>query len=517
MVMTQGLGVRGAVFFIFLGALTSLSFAPLGFFPIVFLSMPILVKALDYSKTKKRAFFVGGWFAFGLFSAGLYWVGFSFLAQSNIPHWAAPIAVMALAAALSVFVALSFVLAHKFWHQRPSRVLIFALCWVVFEWLRGNMFTGFPWHQMAQIWSNHTVVMQSVSLFGSSGLSFITVFVAASIVLVSDKSGSSRRSWLTSSMVLAIAVVGFGSIRLQQADVSYYPDVRLRLVQANISQVEKWPREFWQRNINQHIALSTENYGQNPPTHIIWPETAVPYQLHSSDEMRSIIMDGLGSNAYLVTGVPRVDRSSQASAEQKNDFRLYNSIIGIAPNGGVEMTYDKFHLVPFGEYTPFAGVLGKLGIEKFVDGAVGFSSGSGPQTHSLSGLPSFSPLICYEIIFPSSVRQNNKASWILNLTNDAWFGDSFGPYQHFAQARLRAVEEGVAIVRVAGTGISGVIDPWGRVVGKINLFEQGYLDSKLPKPTASETPYSKFGDMVFLFMVLLSMLNLVVLVKRAND
>ncbi|MCK5041298.1 MAG: apolipoprotein N-acyltransferase [Sphingomonadales bacterium] len=479
-----------------------------------------MVKSLDYAETGSRAFYVGGWFAFGMFAVGLYWVAYSFLAQTDVPQWTAPIAVMALAVALSVFVALSFVVAHKFGRfgpfgqRQPSRIIIFALSWALFEWLRGHMFTGFPWHQMAHVWSDTPVVMQTVSLLGSYGLSFLTVLVAASLVLFFDNKSTSRRAVMTVSLVVSIAVVGFGIIRLNGAEVSYYPDVRLRLVQANITQLEKWPREFWSRNVNQHIALSVdgtnaEEGADNSPTHVIWPETAVPYSLHSVEGVRSIIMGELGGNAHLITGVPRVDRDGQTGA-----VRLYNSIIGISPQGEVEMTYDKFHLVPFGEYIPFADVLGRLGIGKFVEGEVGFTSGPGPQTLNLSGLPSFSPLICYEIIFPSSVRQNNNASWILNLTNDAWFGDSFGPYQHFAQARFRAIEEGVAVVRVAGAGISGVIDPWGRVESKIGLFQQGYLDASLPKPTVSQPLYSKLGDISFAFIIILSLIGFAIIAKR---
>lgn len=512
--MIQSKGIRGAFFFAVLGALTSLSFAPVSFFPIVFFSLPLLVKSIDFAKTKKQAFFIGGWFGFGLFSAGLYWVGFSFLAQTNVPQWSAPIAVMALAGALSMFVAFSFVAAFHFWRAGSSRVIVFSISFVLFEWLRGHMFTGFPWHQMAHIWSDTPLVMQSVSLVGSYGLSFLTVLVASSLVLFFDKPASGRKLVVVPAIIIAILVTGFGYYRLQM-EVKYYPDVRLRLVQANIPQVEKWPREYWLRNVNKHINLSTSTDEKQPPTHVIWPETAVPYDLHNIAEVRSVIMEGLGGNTHLITGVPRVERFDN-DEQNLGGMRLYNSIVGINPNAEIAMTYDKFHLVPFGEYIPLMDVLGRFGIDKFVEGEVGFSTGAGLETHSLSGLPPFSPLICYEIIFPSSVRADENASWILNLTNDAWFGDSFGPYQHFAQAKFRAIEEGVAVVRVAGTGISGVIDPWGRVIGKINLFEQGYLDASLPKPTFSNTPYSKLGNLAFFLLLLGSLLWLIYIVKREN-
>ena len=510
--LVQLTGAKGALFYIILGALTSLSFAPTGLFLLVFISFPLLVRGLDFSTTKGRAFYIGGWFALGLFSAGLHWVGFSFLAQTDVPAWGGYFAVLALAVALSLFVALGFVVAQFFWRKSALRILLFAIVWAVFEWLRGHMFTGLPWHLMAQIWSDTPVIMQSLSIVGSYGLSFLTVFVAASPALFFNKLNVGRYYIFISAALISSTVLVFGGVRLQQAEVSYFPDVRLRLVQANVPQLEKWTRENWSRNVNRHIGLSVDSWPEGgAPTHIIWPETAVPYYLDSRPDVRADIMEALGGSVHLITGTPRLVRADSAGGVKNT--QLYNSIVALSPDAEVSMTYDKSHLVPFGEYVPLYGLLEAVGVTKMVAGSVGFSSGSGVKTENISGLPSFSPLICYEIIFPNFVRLSD-AKWILNLTNDAWFGESFGPYQHFAQARFRAVEEGVSVVRVAGTGISAVIDPWGRVQGQINLAQQGYLDAKLPKPSLGLTPYSQYGDIIFLALFLFSLGALTALLRR---
>jgi apolipoprotein N-acyltransferase len=276
--------------------------------------------------------------------------------------------------------------------------------------------------------------------------------------------------------------------------------VMLRLVQPNIDQASKWLPELRRGHIENQMRLSS-GPGARPVSHVIWAETAVPFLLTSEPELRSQLAGIVPRNGLLITGAPRLSGSGTPQ-------RLSNSLHGLDETGAVVGIYDKHHLVPFGEYTPLRSVLGWLGLGKLTVGGQGFSAGPGLATLDLPGLPPFSPLICYEIIFPGRVvAEGPRPQWLLNLTNDAWFGISSGPYQHFASARIRAVEEGLPMVRVANTGISAVVDPYGRVYGRLHLNRVGVLDSALPKPVKGVTLYARYGDGMGLFCIVILVIS----------
>jgi apolipoprotein N-acyltransferase len=304
----------------------------------------------------------------------------------------------------------------------------------------------------------------------------------------------SRRPWIIVAAALALPLTAWagGALRLGlTAEPGPTDGVGLRIVQSNIPQREKWAARYQERNLRLFLDLSLLD---RPAwiTHVIWPETAATFLPGDSPSLRRILAAAVPPGGLLITGAPR--RTGTGA-------RLANAMVAIDGAGHIAARYDKHHLVPFGEYVPFADY---LPIEKITPGRSGFAPGPGPRTLRLRGLPPFSPLICYEVIFPGEVApEDDRPAWLLNLTNDAWYGISAGPHQHLAQSRVRAVEEGVPLVRAAYTGISAVIDPFGRVLQRRALNEAGVIDTRLPKPLADAPPYARWRDLPFWTIMLL--------------
>lgn len=496
----EGWRLRGLSFL--LGALLALAFAPFGLLFMPFVILPIIILILDQQPDRRGGFVVGWWFGFGHFLAGLFWIGYSFLAQSQVPAWAAPLAVIALCYALAYFFAFTF-MAYKTWSPAGwQRVLKFAVVWVIFEWLRGHIFTGLPWNLMANMWFVSDQMMQWAAFLGSYGLSFITVFCAAGLVLFVSRPSDTgivgiRAKYVPPALLVAFFLIG--GMRLYGAELKYHDNVRLRIVQAAIPQTEKWVRANWRANYMRHVDLSLGADGGRNITHVIWPETAIPYSTIDLEPARRFVLAGmLGNRMTLLAGAPRRE-------DDESELRFFNSIHVIGTTGEMLATYDKAHLVPFGEYVPLRSLLSRIGLQSIVPGTFDYSSGPGLRTLNIPGLPAFSPLICFEVIFPGqAVRRDDRPEWILNLTNDAWFGKTPGPYQHLTLARFRAVEEGLPVVRAAGTGISAFIDPYGRVISSIDLNRSGSLDSDLPKPLSELTLYARFGDWILLSLLVVT-------------
>jgi apolipoprotein N-acyltransferase len=301
------------------------------------------------------------------------------------------------------------------------------------------------------------------------------------------------------SVACGIALIGLiglsGWVRLSQADTAPVPGVMLRVVQPNIAQTLKWVPAERARNFERLLELTASPVaaGAAPVTHVIWPETAVPFFLERDAGARQAMASVTPPGGGILTGAPRV------RAEANGENRFWNSLHAVDGSGAVVASYDKFHLVPFGEYMPLRGILPVDGIAA---GATDFSSGPGPATIQVPGLPPFSPLICYEVIFPGAVKDpGNRPDWLLNVTNDAWYGKSAGPHQHFAISRVRAVEEGLPLVRSANTGISGIIDSYGRVTAYLGLGERGIVDAALPGALPI-TPYGRIGDIILVLLLM---------------
>ncbi len=486
-----------------LGALGAGAMAPLHG---VFLLIPAMTGLLwlTVSAPGARGAFAGGWwFGLGHFAAGLYWVSNALLVDAARFGWLAPLAVFGLAAVLAFFPAFVAVLTLVFTRRQSAvgKVIVFASIWTGFEWLRSWVFTGFPWNLIGSAWVFSDGMIQFAALAGVYGLSLITVLVASlpAILARSEGWGISQAPLRTiTAGLLALVVVWVGgTLRLSGASQEIVPEVRLRLIQPNIDQKLKWQQDQRLKNLQEQIRMGAQesSSGEPPPTHIIWSETAATFFIANNAGARRAIAQGTPVGGLTITGAPRAISTPDAG------YQVWNSLHALSDKGDIVGTYDKHHLVPFGEYVPLRNVFNFM---KVTAGATDFSPGPGPRTLHLKGLPPVSPLICYEVIFPGRVRAGtDRPDWLLNLTNDSWYGVSSGPYQHFASARLRAVEEGLPLVRVANTGISGVIDGYGRVVAKLGLGKKGVVDSNLPRPL-SRTLYGRLGDWTIFFLILLT-------------
>lgn len=490
-----------------LGAAAALAFAPYYAVPLLFIAFPVLLLLAADLKGWRSAAGLGWWFGFGHFLVGLHWIGNAFQVDAATFGWMEYPAVIGLSAMMAFYPALALALTRRIWQWLASRgiqalsftgVLAFALLWSGSEWLRGHLFTGFPWNLIGYIWGFSDAMLQPASLFGIYGLSLVTILILSLPAVLAAHGLKSRQSLAALAVMagLPLALFAFGLWTLSAATDAKVPGKRLRLVQTNIDQREKWNPDKRGEHLIRYLVASARP-GEKPITDVIWPETAISYFIDREPSRRYLISGIIpSSNGYIITGAPRISQDSGA------DVKLWNSLFVMGKDGEIAATYDKFHLVPFGEYLPFRKFLSLFGIDKLAAGDVDFSSGPGPQTIRVNGLPPFSPLVCYEIIFPGqSVNRTDRPDWILNITNDAWFGDSTGPYQHLVAARTRAIEEGLPVVRVAGTGISAFIDPYGRVRSSIPLNQAGIVDGDLLSKRAEQTLYTRIDDWSYFFFL----------------
>ncbi len=500
------------------GASASLALAPFNFAPVLFISFTVLTWLLDGTagtpggRGLRAAAAIGWWFGFGFFLSGLYWVGFALTVDAESFGHFIPVAVFALPAGLALFCAIAAMLAKLGWTGGPARAVLLALSWSLMEWLRGHIFTGFPWNLIGYGWAADfapwLAVMQSASVIGVYGLSLLTVLLAALPALLADAELRQRATavpMLCGAIVL-LAMAGFGAWRLAQPGPGEVAGVRLRIVQPNIAQAAKWRPEQRAAIFRTLIELSSSP-AQQPPTHVIWPEAAAPFFLLQSEAALGQMARLVPANGAVITGTPRL--ALPASAEET---LIYNSVVVVDGDGGVPAIYDKAHLVPFGEYLPFPEIFAAVGLKKLTVDLGSFAAGPGPKTLTAPGLPPFSPLICYEAIFPEGVVEGaHRPAWLLNVTNDAWFGNSSGPPQHLAQARMRAVEQGLPMIRAANTGISAVFDAYGRQKASLPLNRQGIIDSALPM-ALPVTIYAHWGG--FTYGCILALASIIFMATR---
>ena len=507
--MISTTAVKQSLISILLGALGALALPPIYAFIALVPALSCLYWLVLSASKPRSAFLIGWMFGFGYFLVGLYWVGYAFLVNAT-QH-----AIFALPAVIGLCLFLGFWIGMACWCHRMffrlrfgnvGGVLLFALLWTFFEWVRAWIASGFPWNMVGSIWAFSDTMIQSAAFIGTYGLSLITVFVGccpAAVLYVSKGAISKRWSPLVTGICVISALWILGVMRLSTADTDFVPNMMLRLVQPNISQVDKWNANLRDGHILRQIDMSINGHDDDnqdfPPSHVIWSETAVPQILSTESRLMEVLGSAAPDGGYLITGVVS-DYFDGGSHFQK---RYSNSMFVINNLGEVVAAYDKTHLVPFGEYIPFSSY---LPFEKLTTGGGQFTKGSERSVIMLPGLDPFIPLICYEIIFPASLWESGeRPKWILNITNDAWYGNSSGPYQHFVSARLRAVEEGLPVVRAANTGISGVIDGYGRVIKSLDLGSAGVIDSFLPAPLPS-TLYGEYKNIATTVMGLLAIL-----------
>jgi apolipoprotein N-acyltransferase len=492
------------------GALSALALAPFNAWPILFLTFPTLVWLIDGAGGGRwggvaAAAAIGWWFGFGYFLAGLYWIGYAFLVDAPDFGWLLPIAVIGLPAVLAVYTALGVALARLLWSRGAIRILALAAMLTATEWLRGHLLTGFPWNAFGYALTAPLAMAQAASVFGIWGLTFIAVAVFASPATLVDDPTETRRRWLPFALGVAalIALGGFGAWRLDRTPTRVVDGVHLRIMQPNLQQDVRFNYSAKQEVMNRYIALSArassgQSQGLGDTTQLIWPESAFPFFLTREADALAQISNLLPQGSVLITGAVRL-----ADPDKPAQSGVYNSIYVIDHTGSIAAVYDKVHLVPFGEYLPLEHVLERLGLEELTQQRGGFLAGDRHRLIAIPGAPIALPLICYEVIFPGEVTPpGNRPGWIVNVTNDGWFGISTGPYQHFEQARVSAIELGLPLARSANTGISAVVDPLGRIVNSLPLGAEGVFDAPLPRAIAAPI-YARVGDApVFITMLL---------------
>lgn len=496
----QGLkGWQRLIALVAAGGLSALGFAPLHLWPLWFLTLPLFGLILDGARDERpfRAFLAGWAFGFGQFLVGMHWIGYPFVVDMDRHAWMLPFVVPLFPAGLAIFWGLAALAARMLRPEGPGRVPVLVVLLGTAEWLRGHVLTGLPWNLSGYVWTGSDAMIQSASLYGAYGLSLVTLLAALAPLLALNVDGSRRvrHGWLA---LLGVGIVAglwvFGSLRLPEEPVPVVENLRLRLVQPNVPQNEKWKPELTIRNWERLVQL-TGSPGLAQDSVVVWPEAAPPFMLLTTDGALEVVASLLPDNAVLLTGTQRVERGETN--------RYFNSMVAVDGRGEVRATYDKSHLVPFGEYLPLFDLLQPLGITQLTGMHGGFSQGEGVRTIRMPGVPPLGVLICYEIIFPAAVVEPGaRPQWLVNMTDDSWFGPWAGPYQHLDIARVRAVEEGLAVARAANTGVSAVIDPYGRIISSLGLGRSGVVDASLPG-AIEPTFYSFSGDAIFFLLLII--------------
>lgn len=488
------------------GALSALSMPPFDLFPVLFLTFPAFVWIMDGVAAEPAkglgklaaAFSAGWWFGFGYFLVGMWWVGNALLVEGGDAVYFLPVAILALPAALAIYWGVAAALAQIFWIDGWRRPVVLAAALASMEFLRGALFTGLPWNAIGYAAMPVPVMMQKASVLGLWGVTLLAIAVFASPSLLAPRIRPGQAWPVLFAAALVAADVSFGFWRLAANPPAFVDGVSLRVVQPAIDQAEKWSPDLAARNFRTLLDLSTAAVdggmqGLSGTDLLLWPETAFPFVLTVRRDALAELGAMLPDGTLLVAGAIRVE----PPAAGRDRELAFNSVYTIDPDGQIVEAADKTHLVPFGEYLPFRELLELAGFPRLarLDGGLE----SGPGRVLLDGGPAglFLPLICYEIIFPVEANHvSPRPGFIVNVTNDAWFGYSPGPFQHHRQAVLRGVEAGLPVVRSANNGISSVTDGAGRRVASLGLGQRGAFDAPLPAPLAA-TPFSRFGNAAF--------------------
>lgn len=486
-----------------LGAASALALPPLFLAPLWFLGFVGLILAINRANTYKQAFAAGWWFAFGHHVVGLYWIAISLLVDAARFAWLIPFAVSLIPAVLALLAGGVGAIAHWLKRWNMCNPISIAALWSLSEFIRGETFIAFPWNPVASIWSFADAPLQLASVIGAHGLGLLTMMLAGLLALGGLKASHHRHYALALAGGGVLLVFCFGVFRLPTQKPEVWDTMPIHIVQANIPQSLKWNQQLALQHLRHHLELSrTEK-----PAIVIWPEVAIPFLVEPGTPVLGYIAEQLNGN-WLIAGASRRDKNVDAKA-------IWNSIIVLSPNGEIVDAYDKVRLVPFGEFIPFRAWIPF--IDRIAGGLGELAPGTTVKTVDIgNGMIPFAGLVCYEAIFSHGILSSSgkRAEWFLNVTNDAWFGNSSGPYQHLHQARLRAIEYGLPLIRAANTGISAVIDPYGRILQKLGINTDGNINTFLPKPLSGETIYSRYGNVGYFLLV--TMCALVSLGLRRN-
>jgi len=487
------------------GAASAFAFAPVGLWPLMPLALAGLCELVWRSKSLKQSLAIGWLFGFGQFLVALNWLPTSFTYQANMPAWLGWVALVLVSVYLAIYSALATGLAWRFGHiHRFVLMLVLAASWPITEWLRGTMFTGFPWNPVGVVFAD-TPVLDWAQFIGTYGLSLLIVFVGGAIWLTARGHKPARNALIGYLALLGIMYL----LPTRPVENTGKP---IRVVQPNIGQEDKWRPGFEVEAARRLATLSMKPGGQRPRL-LLWPEAAVTDPLEDEltvdrpyaelERQRAAAL--VGGGEYLLTGGIAV-----FSKDGRQIDGAANSIFILGLGGREVSRYDKAHLVPFGEYLPMRPALSAIGLSRLAPGDIDFASGPGPRTFVLPGWGKVGFQLCYEIIFSGNVvDRGDRPDFIFNPSNDAWFG-RWGPPQHLAQARLRAAEEGIPVIRSTPTGISAVIDAHGQTVKALPWQTAGVIDAQLPAPT-SPTLFARFGNIIPLLLGFALLLSGIVL------
>lgn len=473
--------LKKSVFLFILGALSSFAFAPYYIIPTIWFGFFVLMYFLNNALTKKQTALFSFSFGAGLGVFSLKWICNALLIDGGAFSFFIPLALIGFAIFFGLFFMLPALLSFLF-QKNAARWLAFSTFFTLFEWIRCWLFTGFPWNLIGNIWTCFLPFLQTASLIGVLGLSLLSVLLFTSFALLPQK-----RFSICLSVIFILASIG-GALTLLENKNEMVWGVKLRLVQPNIPQSFKWDPKKAEDNYATLLNLSHPN--NQDITHVIWPESAIPFYPEIDLVERMRLMGALRQGSTLLAGGMRIVDLKKR--------QLANSLFVFDHLANIVATYDKTHLVPFGEYVPFRDV---LKIDKIVPIPSDFTKGNGLKTMVIPKAPPVSPLVCYEVIFPSEVTNKNKRpEWLLNITNDAWYGLSAGPYQHLSIAQMRAVEEGLPLVRATNNGVSAIINPYGEIIAALELGKQGVLDANLPRAN-KPTLFARYGNKIPLTLI----------------
>ena len=505
------------------GGAAAIAFPPFGIWPGIF-GFSLLLRQLDRVdavRPLRSAFWLGWTAGFAYFLISTWWVGEAFLVDIAAHGWQAPFAVFFLAGGLALIWGAAAVVYRLIAPTHAGRILVFAAVFGLFEWLRGHILTGFPWDLPGEVWRAGSAPSQGAALIGAYGMTVLTLAIGAAPG-VWRRDGGRSQSIAIGLAVAALALLWTGgAIRLSRASPPPAHALRLRIVQPDIPQTEKWSAEAFRSIVDRYTrltAMPSSTPGVRPADVVLWPEAAIP---DSVDDFmargtwtRDEITAALAPGQTLLFGTVRIDSLGKTPL-------YYNSFVGLRRIGGDVQplgVYDKHHLVPFGEYMPFDKLAGAVGFKALVKIGDGFTSGPPSVALSLPGLAPLQPLICYEGLFPSSfARTGPRPAWIANVSNDAWFGETSGPWQHLNLASYRAIEEGIPVVRATPTGVSAVVDGYGRPKALLKLGVAGVIDADLP-PALAPPPYTRWRDAPFwIFCIAGAMIALVGKIRAGAD
>lgn len=488
------------------GSLCALGMAPYNYWPVFFIGFGVLYWVLDRADTHRAAFLYGWLWAFGYFVFSLYWIGNALLVEGNPYKWAYPLAVCGLPALLAFFNGFACFIAKRFcdlkqWHGYLGFVSALSL----FEYFRGHLFTGFPWNLYGYTWVDFTPIAKLAFYESIYFLTFVSVFWMSCVgFFIVTKSPLQKRILSTAVLISFFGAFYLGTQSFAKVVPNSTHDVQIKIVQPNTDQAEKWQRDKMVGHFENVLRLSqADGNDEGLSTLILWPETTISPQFLDAPFYRGQIADmlqGYQGEAILMSGALRKDEQS-----------YYNSLLTIDAGGEIDRIYDKSHLVPFGEYIPFQEMIPLAPITQFQ----GFQKGDGPVSTSILQDLTYSPLICYEILFPGkAVQSSDKPDFIVNVTNDAWYGNSAGPHQHLVKAQFRAIEEGLPVLRAANTGVSAIIDANGRISGNTKTFTQEVLSMKLPQKNSGISVHEYTS--LFLFPIIPLCLLILAIANTCN-